>query len=106
MAVPPSTYTSYTVFHSTWPRAGHTGRRSGGLTGRIVSLLGDLGAPVTALSVLGTSRQENRQTTTDRQKPAGSGGWGVSLPRGDRILWKSTKDRDFCHQKTEVKSWL
>ena len=65
-----------------------------------MSLLGDLGAPVTALSVLGTSRQENCQTTTDRQRPVGSEGWGVSLPRGDRILSQSTKDRDFCHQKT------
>ena len=37
-------------------------------------MLGDLGAPLTALNVLGTSRQENRQTTTDRQKPSGSGG--------------------------------
>lgn len=30
----------------------------------------------------------------------------MSLPREDRILHQSTKDRDFCHQKTEVKSWL
>ena len=64
-----------------------------------MSLLGDLGAPVTALSVLGTSRQ-NCQTTPDRQSPEGREGWGVSLPRGDRIRSQSTKDRDFYHQKT------
>ena len=53
-----------TVSHCTSQRAEHTGRGLGVLTGgRIVLLLGDLGAPVTALNVLGTSGQENLQTT-------------------------------------------
>lgn len=56
-----------------------------------MSLLGDLGASVTALNVLGTSRQENRQTTTDRKRPAGSGGWGVSLPEGTEFIRQSTR---------------
>lgn len=70
-----------------------------------MSLLGDLGAPVTALSVLGTSRQEKPQTTTDRQRPVGSGDGGCPSPEGTESSVRVQRIEIFVI-KRQVKSWL
>lgn len=64
-----------------------------------VLLLGDLGAAAMALDVLGTSRQENHQTTSDKDLQE----WVVREGETPRSKYRGG---GFCHAEPEARSWL